>query len=151
MWVANSDCIQAPVTFPPSKAGRWRDAQREREREREREGETSRCVLSLAVETIYCSQKTDTGSHRQGRGYHYRRVLLLNQKSHFYLAKVWAKQWNWSGIDQNARTALSSKGDFIDLPKSFSIIASVKCRNSSFRWVGITGKNTAWTIYRSLK
>lgn len=45
---------------------------------------------------------------------------------------------------------LSSKGDFIDLPKSFSIIASVKCRNSSFRWIGIRGKNTAWTIYRSL-
>lgn len=51
--------------------------------------------------------------------------------------------WHWSKCLYGS---LSSKGDFIDLPKYFSIIASVKCRNSSFRWVDIRGRNTAWTI-----
>lgn len=67
---------------------------------------------------------------------------------------IWPRFGQNSGIDLELIKMpvwlLSSKGDFIDLPKSFSIIASVKCRNSSFRWIGIRGKNTAWTIYRSL-
>lgn len=151
MWVANSDCIQAPVIFPHLIEGGNVETYRERERRRE----SSRCVLSLAVQTIYCSQ---TQARKQIQAAIDRDVVNIigecyspTRSPTFIWPRVWAKQRNWCGIDQNACTALSFKGDFIDLPKSFFIVASVKCRNSSFRWRGIGEKNTPWTIYRSLK
>lgn len=112
--------------------------------------ETSRCVLSLAVETIYCSQETDTSTHRWRHRYHCWQALVLNKKSHFLFGRGLGKTveliWHWS---ECLYESLSSKGgDFIDLSKSFSIIASVKCRSSSFRWIDIKRESTAWTIYR---
>lgn len=131
-----------------SEKRKWGDMQRDRERDREV------CSKPSSVDNILypdTRQNTDTDSLSTETLSLLVSAKLFNQKFHFYLARVWAKWWNWSEIDQNARMALPSKGDFIDLPKSFSIIASVKCRNSSFRWVGTRVKNTTWTICRSLK
>lgn len=114
--------------------------------------ETSRCVPSLAGDSRYFSQKTNTGCHRLRHCYYYWPMLHLNKKFHFFFGQSLGKSveliWHWSKCLYGS---LSSEGDFIDPPKSFSIIASVKCRNSSFRWVDIRGRNTAWAIYWSLK
>lgn len=101
MWVAGSGRIGAPVTFPHLMEAECGDVHGERL--------ASRCVLVVAAETIYSQpdRSQRAGAIDRDVAYIIGECCSPGQKSYFYLANVWAKQQDWSGIDQNAGTALS--------------------------------------------
>lgn len=105
--------------------------------------QTSRWVLSLTLTKIYCSQK-----HVQAAV----SVLTINGNTSSFVFQVFSflpKIWVGinPGLIKNPIWLSHLKRDLIDLPVSFLVSISVKCRNSSFRWVDIGGKkNVARTV-----